>query len=104
MQEIVALSWSMAFCEAVVPAALESLVGYWSHSCLFGRPAFAVLQEAYATARSSSCVPVALPGAVRNELLVPACFAPLLATDPRALVSSTILATDAATGVHGSSA
>ena len=70
MQEIVAFSWSMAFCEAVVPAALESLVGYWSHSCLFGRPAFAVLQEAYATARSTSSVPVALPGAVRDELLV----------------------------------
>ena len=40
MREIVALSWSMAFCEAVVPAALESLVGYWSHSCLFRRAGF----------------------------------------------------------------
>ena len=104
MQEIVALSWSMAFCEAVVPAALESLVGYWPHSCLFHRPAFAVLQEAYATARSTSSVPVALPGAVRDKLLVLACLAPLLATDLRAPVSSTIVATDAATGVRGSNA
>ena len=43
MAEIVALSWAMAFAPAVVPAALASLIGYWSHALLFRRAGYAVL-------------------------------------------------------------
>ena len=78
MAEIVALSWAMALAPAVVPAALESSTGYWSHALLFRRAGFAVLQDSYTAARDPSSVPVGLPRSVRDELLALACFSPLL--------------------------
>ena len=95
MTEIVALSWALAFAPAVVPEALASLIGYWSHALLFRRAGYAVLQESYAVARDPSRVPIALPLSVRDELIALACLAPLLYTDLRAPVSATVVATDA---------
>ena len=95
MTEIVALSWALAFAPAVVPEALASLIGYWSHALLFRRAGYAVLQDSYAIARDPSRVPIALPLSVRDELIALACLAPLLYTDLRAPVSVTVVATDA---------
>ena len=95
MVEIVALSWAMAFAPAVVPAALASLIGYWSHALLFRRAGYAVLQDSYEVARDASTAPLPLPLAVRDELLALACLAPLLYSDLRVPVSSTVVATDA---------
>ena len=95
MTEIVALSWALAFAPAVVPAALASLIGYWSHTLLFRRAGYAVLQDSYAVTRDPSRVPIALPLSVRDELIALACLAPLLYTDLRAPVSATVVATDA---------
>ena len=89
------LSWVLASADMVVPSALASLLGYWSHALLFRRAAFSVLQDAYVLARLPSRVPVALPQSVRSELLLLACLIPLMSTDLRAPVSSTVVATDA---------
>jgi len=104
LRGLVDLTWVAAFCRAVAPKVIETLIGYWSHACLFRRPAFSVLQEAYVFARTASTQPVALPPAVRSELLALACLAPLIATNLRAPVSDTVVATDAATGSRGTGA
>ena len=93
--EIDVLSWVLASTDMVVPSALASLLGYWSHALLFRRAAFSVLQDAYVLARLPSRVPVALPQSVRSELLLLACLIPLMSTDLRAPVSCTVVATDA---------
>jgi hypothetical protein len=93
--EIDVLSWSIAAGSAVVPAALASLLGYWSHAMLFRRPAFSVLQDAYVLARNPAVGAVRLPQSVRSELLLLACLVPLLSSDLRAPVCTTIVATDA---------
>ena len=95
MVEIVALSWAMAFAPAVVPAALASLLGYWSHALLFRCAGYAVLQDSYAVARDASAGPLLLPLAVSDELLALAYLAPVLYSDLRVPVSSTVVATDA---------
>ena len=102
--EMDVLTWSVACGDAVVPSALQSLLGYWSHALLFRRAGFSVLQDAYVLARDPACVPVALPQAVRSELLLLACLVPLLASDLRAPVCSTIVATDATVSRGGAAA
>ena len=77
------------------PSALSTLLGYWSHVLLFRRDGFSVLQDAYPFARLSARGPGALPQSVRSKLLLLACLIPVLSTDLRAPVSSTIVATDA---------
>ena len=54
-----------------------------------------MLQDSYVFARDPSTDPLVLPSAVRDELLVRCCVAPLLYSDVSAPVSSTVVATDA---------
>ena len=93
--EIDVLSWSVACGDVVVPSHLSTLLGYWSHACLFRRAGFAVLQDAYETARDPSPGPVPLKQSVRTELLLLSCLLPLLSSDLRAPVCSSVVATDA---------
>ena len=92
--EIDVLTWAAAGGATIVPAILSSLLGYWSHACLFRRAGFSVLQDAYVTARVPSARPVPLLQTVRTELLLLACLLPLLSSDLRAPVSNTVIATD----------
>ena len=49
--EVDVLTWATACAADVEPSALSTLLGYWSHACLFRGAGFAVLQDAYEAAR-----------------------------------------------------
>ena len=85
----------MACTDAVAPDALATLLGYWSHALLFRRAVFSVSQDAYGTARAPAVGLVLLRQSMRSELLLLACLVPLLSSDLRAPVCSTLVAKDA---------
>ena len=72
----------------------QSVFGLWTHLLLFRRVAFGLLDEVYAFAPPADCAQ-AIPAAARDELLVLLALAPLLLSDMRAPVSTSVTACDA---------
>ena len=72
----------------------QSVLGLWTHLLLFRRVAFGLLDEVYAFAPPADCAQ-AIPAAARDELLGLLALAPLLVSDMRAPVSTSVTACDA---------
>ena len=72
----------------------QSVLGLWTHLLLFRRVAIGLLDEVYAFAPPADCAQ-AIPAAARDELLGLLALAPLLVSDMRAPVSTSVTAGDA---------
>ncbi|CAE7848186.1 unnamed protein product, partial [Symbiodinium necroappetens] len=78
------------------PQLLQTLLGCWIHVLLFRRPAFCVLNNAFADAAlQPSTRVIKLSRLTRNELLCIACLGPVLQTDLRASWCPKIFVMDA---------
>eukprot|EP00971_Amphidinium_carterae_P214978 4266242-Amphidinium_carterae.1 len=78
--------------------AIQKLVGFWVHHCLFQRAALCVLQETYRWLEEGAQQPHALrvlPGYVRQELQGFIVLYPLIRSDLSSCISPEIYATDA---------
>ena len=78
------------------PQLLQTLLGCWIHVLLFRRPAFCVLNNAFADAAlQPSTRVIKLSRLTRNELFCIACLGPVLQTDLRASWCPKIFVMDA---------
>ena len=94
VQRTVAFTMALLGLGMTTAGLWEAAIGLWTHLLLFRRVAFGLLDEVYAFAPPADCAQ-AIPAAARDELLGLLALAPLLVSDMRAPVSTSVTACDA---------